>query len=298
MAIAIDPAEPGARQEPAALRFYVGWLALGLALVAGLGLVDHFTGPEIAFAFFYLIPVSLVAWNTSRALGVAISVASALVWLVADTTSGGTYSHWLIPYWNTTTRLGFFLVVTFLLCALREALRREQEMARTDHLTGALNARAFEEESKNEISRSARYGRPFSVAYLDVDNFKQVNDRLGHRTGDEVLRAVASTVRAHLRRSDRVARLGGDEFAILLPESGQASARGTIEKVLARLSDQATERGWPITFSVGVLTCLEPPGSVDEMIRLADEAMYRVKNHTKNDLAFVVLGGQPAVRDV
>lgn len=118
---------------------------------------------------------------------------------------------------------------------LEAALIKEQELARIDPLTHVSNRRAFYELAEIEIVRARRNGCPLSVAYMDVDNFKFVNDDLGHATGDLVLVTIASTLRSELRASDIVARLGGDEFAILLPETDAESAQAVLDKLRARL---------------------------------------------------------------
>jgi diguanylate cyclase (GGDEF)-like protein len=117
---------------------------------------------------------------------------------------------------------GMFLVVVVVLSSLRGAWEREKIHARTDSLTGVSNARAFFEVAAVELARARRYQRPFTIAYLDLDNFKQVNDRFGHEVGDDLLQIVARTLREGSRASDFVARMGGDEFVVLLETLGEA----------------------------------------------------------------------------
>ena len=193
-------------------------IVAGFSLIGAIGIVDFLSGYELAFSLFYVIPISLLTWYTSRSLGIVASLASALVWLGADITSGHPYSHPLIPIWNILIRLAFFVLFTVLLSAIRSAGERERELARMDYLTGAVNSRLFYEMAQMEIERLQRYGHPFTLAYIDLDNFKSVNDQFGHSMGDQVLRTVVTTARKHLRVTDVVARLGGDEFALLLPD--------------------------------------------------------------------------------
>lgn len=101
---------------------------LGLALVGLFGIIDYLTGPELAFSIFYLIPISLIAWLAGRQAGIALSIAGAVVWLIADLLAGGAYSHPLIPFWNTLVRFGFFLIVTYVLSVLRAARERQEEL--------------------------------------------------------------------------------------------------------------------------------------------------------------------------
>lgn len=266
----------------------VFWAIVGLALIAALGSIDYLTPPEIDLSLLYLIPVLLIAWFTNAQLGVAASVASAGTWLVDDVTSGRTYSSYWITGWNIATRLGFFLAASWSLSALRKTLQREQELARTDHMTGAINNRFFYDLAQMEINRSRRYKRPLTVVYIDLDNFKAVNDRFGHATGDEVLRVVVSRAKRHLRKTDLVARLGGDEFVFLLPETGQAAAQTAITKIHSILLAEMQRNGWPVTFSIGVLTCMDAPGTVEEMIQMADDLMYSVKSNWKNAIGYSI----------
>ena len=104
------------------------WLGFGFASMVGLAGVDYATGAELSFSLFYLIPISLIAWFVGRQAGIAASCAGAALWLVADVLSDQGYTHAAIPYWNALVRLGFFLVVTHILCALRAARRRQDEL--------------------------------------------------------------------------------------------------------------------------------------------------------------------------
>jgi len=182
--------------------------------------------------------------------------------------------------------------------ALREAhaqvnqvLEREKELARTDVLTGLANRRAFYEALQAERARAARYRRPITLACVDLDNFKKVNDTLGHAVGDELLARVADVLRKTLRLSDTVGRLGGDEFALLLPETDAPSAEALLEKLRSILRRSMEAKNWPVTFSIGAATFLETPPSMEHMIRTADELMYAVKKSGKNRISVVLIGG-------
>jgi diguanylate cyclase (GGDEF)-like protein/PAS domain S-box-containing protein len=165
--------------------------------------------------------------------------------------------------------------------ALRESLQR---MALTDELTGLDNRRAFLQESSRELTRARRSGTPFSLAILDVDHFKQVNDRFGHDTGDQVLRDIARVVRRALRESDFVARIGGEEFAILMPEVHADVARSRLEGVLSAIRGACAVGGDPVTASIGMVhsTALAPDASYEQLYQRADEALYRAKAEGRN----------------
>jgi diguanylate cyclase (GGDEF)-like protein/PAS domain S-box-containing protein len=174
---------------------------------------------------------------------------------------------------------------------LNQVLQREKELARTDTLTGLANRRAFYEAVQSERARSARYGRPVTLAYIDLDHFKRINDTLGHAVGDELLACVADALRSTLRASDIVGRLGGDEFAVLLPETNATAAEPLLRKLHEILTLAMVAKSWPVTFSLGAATFLDNPPPIEEMIRTADELMYTVKKSGKNRVALVLIGG-------
>lgn len=256
----------------------------GLFLVILLGVTDHMTGPDLSFLIFYLIPVFLVTWFVGRTAGVLISAISAVVWFSEDVLTRSTYAYPLIPYWNAAVKLAFFWVLTYLLTKLKEGLEREQALARRDELTGGANRRAFLESAGIELNRARRYRRPLTVAYLDIDDFKQVNDRLGHSAGDALLCSVVKTAQEHLRAIDLFARLGGDEFGLLLPETGYQAAQIVLRKIQKSLLIAVEKEGWPVTFSIGAVTWLSLPSTTDEVIRQADLLMYSVKSGGKNEI--------------
>jgi diguanylate cyclase (GGDEF)-like protein len=265
----------------------------GLLLVALLGVANYLSGPDVSFLIFYTAPVFFAAWYVGRGAGFLMCAASALSWLLA---ASGTFDHYaspLTPYWNVAVRLGFMLILAHIASAFKKSLDHEREMARTDFLTGAFNVRHFDELAAAEINRARRHGHPFTVAYMDVDDFKLVNDRQGHSAGDRLLRLVADTVRQNVRVVDAVARLGGDEFAVLMPETGADAAETVVRRVRRRLLEAVSAEGWPVTFSVGVVTWDSPPESVDEMLRAADRLMYAAKRHGKNAVRHKVSNVRP-----
>lgn len=264
-------------------------LLISCALIALVGFIDFRTGYELSFALLYLVPVALVAWYVNVKYGVVISFISAATWQTVNLMAGEVHLNLIAPYWNTTTRLGFFIVVTFLLSRLKIALEREKALSRTDYLTGVANNRSFYETAAMELNRSRRYRHPLTVAYLDLDNFKDVNDSFGHTVGDEALQVVAKTILRHTRATDVVARLGGDEFAVLLPETDYNAARGVISRIHEVLLSEMEKNRWSVTFSIGVLTYVSPPEEVDELIRVVDNLMYEVKKNGKNRIEYKVV---------
>lgn len=257
-------------------------ITVGLVMVGALGVFNFLSGPDVSFLIFYIAPVFLAAWFVGRGAGLWMCLASGLSWVVVAEFTTDHYSTRAVPYWNAAVGLGFMLIVTFALSAIKRAHEHEREMARTDYLTGSVNGRHFTELAAVEISRAERHVHPFSVAFMDIDDFKTVNDRYGHSAGDELLRAVAGVIRRGVRSIDVVARLGGDEFSILLPETDYDAAQTAVRRVRRDLLELVRANRWPVTFSIGVVTWDVPPASVDDMLRAADELMYSAKRNGKN----------------
>lgn len=165
-----------------------------------------------------------------------------------------------------------------------DAIRRQVV---TDHLTGLYNRRHFVNRAREEIERSLRYQHPLSLLMIDIDHFKHFNDRYGHATGDRVLQTVAGIFRRALRNVDLCARLGGEEFAILLPNTPAANARHVAERVRTTLSSyRYTGLGLPpednVTISIGVATCPLDATTLDDLLELADKALYTAKSRGRD----------------
>lgn len=249
-----------------------------------LGWLDLITG-DYSLIVLYLIPVSLTAWFVSKRSGLAFCLFAVIVRFIADEGyHDPTSSHSVLHYWNELIEFLFLLMMSLLFSALKKNLENEKELARRDPLTNTLNRRSFFDLAEHEINRSQRYGLPLTVAYIDIDNFKVVNDQLGHQTGDELLIAVVTTIRLHIRSSDVLARFGGDEFVVLLPDTPGDAGLMLLNKIHANLDQAMAGKEWPVSFSIGAATYCKVFPTVDELIRSADELMYVVKHGGKNRL--------------
>jgi diguanylate cyclase (GGDEF)-like protein len=259
---------------------------IGLLLVSVLASCHYLVGYEISFSVFYTMPIAMVAWYAGRRAAFIISIMSAAAWHLANRLAGETFSVPAIPYWNAATRLGFFLIISLLLTSLRQTLEREQALSRTDLLTGLNNRRAFLELARSEYLRAGREAKPLTLAYIDLDHFKSVNDGEGHEVGDQLLQCVAEVMRSKVRATDHLARLGGDEFALILVDADEDYARTAISRMQAALLSVMQAHDWPVTLSVGVLACPRLPENVEAMIGMADELMYEAKLGGKNRAVF------------
>lgn len=260
-------------------------LLVALALVLGIGFIDYVTGTELRVYPLYFIPVADTSWRLGRVAGIAAAAVSSIVWVTANLLAGLRDSTLAITMVNTCVQLIGFVVVAWLISAYRSALDAERRSARKDGLTGLPNNRAFYERAELEAARARRIASPLVVAYLDLDGFKVVNDRSGHRAGDAVLAAVGNVLLTRLRRTDAAARVGGDEFAVLLPDTAEEGARTVLDGLRAEIAAAMRALGHGVTVSIGaaVFPASDLPG-VDAMMAAADRLLYEAKRAGRDRL--------------
>jgi diguanylate cyclase (GGDEF)-like protein len=257
------------------------FLAILGALLGALVLMGDYltqTSYVLEFSPFYLVPVSFFSWFIGRRSGIAVAVMSATLSLFIRLG----HASGVIPYWNAVIWFALYFISTIMVVQLKRLYEHERHLSRIDPLTKIANRRALFESAAQAKSFSDRQNVPLSVAYIDVDGFKQVNDQHGHSTGDRVLALTAAGIKKALRPTDVVARTGGDEFTVLLPSTGREVADLVISRVRLELDRTMESGGWQVTFSIGIASFFPPLGSVPEMIRDADQAMYAAKRMGKN----------------
>lgn len=258
---------------------------LGLLIIA---VVDYVTGTEIHFFIFYALPIAYVSWFLGRRNGSLVVLLSALIfWWVNVYWSED--PRLLVIYWNLAVRILFFLLVSQGIGAINKAYEYLQQWAETDPLTGLKNRRIFFEQLDIAMARCRRAQQPLTLAYIDLDHFKQVNDQLGHGVGDELLVAVSTQMLASLRKSDLVARLGGDEFAVLLEGNTPEQSEQVLARLQAQLLQHMQQHQWPVTFSTGAVTVLQMPDTPEAMVHEADQLMYEVKRSGRGRLSTAVI---------
>jgi diguanylate cyclase (GGDEF)-like protein len=283
-------AADGHRSQDTAPKIWAFGVFAGL-LVA-VAITDHLIGTQYSLLFLYGVPVVWASWNLGTAAGLSLAVLGAVAWILADRNLDNP-----VAWWNATVRFGLLATLGYVVSlqrALRAALRRATRLARTDALTGVLNGRAFAVLAAREIDRMQRTRKPLSLAYLDLDDFKQINDSGGHLAGDTALRAVAKALTASVRRVDLVARMGGDEFAVLLPETSDAAAMEVLQRFRLHLAATSSAAALAVTASVGLVTWTRPPSSLDAMIRVADAQMYAAKSDGKNNIRSAAVSVGPS----
>ncbi len=259
-----------------------------VALIGVVYWINTRTAPEFRLGILYLIPVLLVAWHDGLVWGILFALGTTLLRYVTgiDQMPAGTP---LVA--RAVNEAGYLAVVSLAIAGLSQ-LRRTQaqleDIATRDSLTSVLNARAFTDELGQELGRNRRYGRPLALIYLDLDDFKRVNDAHGHATGDAVLRLVADAMRSAVRQSDLVGRLGGDEFAVLMPETDGTVAHAAATRLVTGI--RTVFRGTPsVTASIGVVSCAGTEAGSEELLRKADQAMYEAKRAGKDRVVQVAL---------
>ena len=272
--------------SPASRRRLIS-LGGALVLTALIYLANAVTPSTIKLGLLYLIPVLLVTWFEGVFWGAAVTLATAVLRLVIEIDQ--------VPQDTTSVavlnQLSFLAVAGIAIFGFRHIRRTQallEDLAIRDPLTLVYNARAFAERLGQELKRTRRYGRPLSVLYLDLDDFKRVNDSHGHQTGDAVLKLVADAIRRAVRQLDVVGRLGGDEFAVLMPETDGDLADAAAARLAKELRDAF--KGTPaVTASVGVVSCTRAEAGVDEVLRQADQAMYQAKRKGKDQAVKVAM---------
>lgn len=257
-------------------------ILLSISLIAVMGLIDYYIPPDVSVSIFYLFPIGIATWVAGKCVGFLISIVCSITWFIVNPTPGDYYSHFLVPYWNTIVNLAFFLFSNYLISELKFTLNNLEKLARTDALTGLINRMFFMELAKREIHKAIRHQESLTLAYIDIDDFKKINDQFGHHVGDNLLYLVADTAKSTLRKIDIIARIGGDEFAILLPRTSYESAEVVLHRVQRILLESMNKKGFSVTVSIGAITFNKPPNSVSEMIEKADNLMYFAKKQGKN----------------
>ena len=257
-------------------------IVFSFLLVLLIAFIDSITDIELSFSIFYLFPILLATWILGRNFGFIIALISALAWFTTEAAAKQFNISLFVLIWNTAVRFGYFMIVLGFLARLKKDLLLEKNLSRTDYLTGVANSKSFYEKVAIEKNRCQRNKTPLTIAYLDCDYFKVVNDVFGHKKGDIVLQLIASSIQNNIRMTDLVARIAGDEFMILLSETGKETAQMVIHRTQNQLLDIMKQNKLPVTFSIGVATFINSSDSIDEMVAKADNLMYSAKDGGRN----------------
>jgi diguanylate cyclase (GGDEF)-like protein len=269
------------------LRNEVVAITLGLSIIALGFLVDVTTGRDLSLSLVYVSGVAFMAWVGSFRVGLLGTVGAAAAVATDALTHADTVG---VAISNASTAFALLLAVSAIVDRLRRALVREANQARFDPLTGLANRRACEERATLELARLHRSAGALSVAYLDFDGLKQINDNRGHAAGDAALIHLAHSAQSELRPTDLLSRIGGDEFVLLLPDTDYDDATTVIRRIQRRLAE--SDGGEPASITVGLVTWRSAPQNMEQLFVEADALMYNAKRNRENGvhLASQIIG--------
>lgn len=260
-------------------------LVLVVAEIAIITLVDYaIVGTYYSLDVFYCLPVLQAARlgaihamrKTDTHIPTYIAVFTGIVWSLAEAM--------IMPDFPMSAFLlnAFSRSVTFTVIArIVTKLWIEREYGLRDVLTNLDNRAEFLQRFEIEQLRSVRSSKSYSVMFIDIDQFKNLNDKFGHSTGDEALKKVADVLRQNSRKIDILARVGGDEFALLLPETDKNSCDLIQERIKADADAEFQKHGWPISLSIGCVSETGGKRSIQDLLHDADQIMYAIKNAKK-----------------
>lgn len=249
-------------------------------------LLDYFTGTQASLMFLYLLIAGGAAWSFGERKGVVFALLIALCGAAVRHFQYQLHpEHAVAPVtelWNLFARVLTTGMVVILVSGMRTALRMERWRASTDGLTGVLNKASFHDRMAKRIARMRGTEAGFILCYMDLDGFKQVNDRHGHSAGDDILRIFANAAVDAIRENDLFARIGGDEFVALLSIPTVEEGDHVASLVHRRISALLAKTGLPVSCSMGALVAtadqLDP---LEAAVQLADSLMYEVKRTGK-----------------
>jgi diguanylate cyclase (GGDEF)-like protein len=255
-------------------------LITGIVAMAAIFIIDLLAPKDVRLHMLYVFPLAAIALHCERKSAIigalALSSTFQAVTFFFEGISGRSYAT------DALIALSTAVVMAALARATRQNHLVAVNLATSDWLTGLHNRRSFETVADLEIKRQQRYGGVFSLAVIDLDGFKRLNDSKGHHAGDSALQILADVLREHIRQSDTIARIGGDEFAILMPHTKTPDCSALCQQFCVKVADRMAAAQFEVTVSVGCKAFEQAPESVSHALRQADEAMYAAKAAGKN----------------
>jgi len=270
----------------------LGLLAKVLLSLAGLPALHWIcavSGPYSEPAILGCLYAGLAAWFLGRLPGYIASLGASLVitQIIPDQAPANAPLAGVI--WMVVSRPVMTMPAAHLVSQLKTVLDHEKKIARQDPLTGVNNRFAFEEKAARAVRRAKIRRQPLTIAFIDCDNFKEVNDRFGHDVGDELLKVIGQTLLKSVRPTDLVARIGGDEFAVVFSGAAGSAAHVAVRRIKQVLNEELLQRGFDVTLSIGVATFNSIPGGLKDLIRVADRLQYSAKKTGKNAIIYGVV---------
>ncbi|MGF1572318.1 MAG: GGDEF domain-containing protein [Sumerlaeia bacterium] len=254
-------------------------LSLGLILV--IGFIDYITGMDIRVFALYFIPISIMGWRSHERDSWFTSILCTLAWAFSKSVEINSSHDAFVWSWNISVMFLTFHLIGSLISRMRAYVEDLKMAASKDALTNLFNRREFIAKFSQELTLKHSRNKPMVLMFIDLDDFKDINDTLGHDAGDRVLVSLSRVLESSLRSSDVAGRLGGDEFAVLLNETNKASGEIVIRSILKKLETAGPDESPQIKCSIGAISFSEPPSNPLKALRAADQLMYQVKKTGK-----------------
>jgi len=264
-----------------------------LVLCLGVGWIDVATGREVKVLPLYLTITSFGAWRLGRAGAVSSAALALSTWAAVQWFQPGNPWSWAIWLGNIGTQGIALLFVGMLVATLADQLRVARAANRKDALTGLQNRHGLMGDVAIAIALCRRNGRAMALAFIDLDNFKQVNDQHGHKAGDQLLQCCASVIAHSCRSTDIAARLGGDEFVIAMPEVQPAEARIIVDRLRESFMARPEVAGTPVSMTIGAVVDPRAASAIEHLLARADALMYEAKRAGKDRVVVRALGETP-----
>jgi diguanylate cyclase (GGDEF)-like protein len=256
---------------------------VSIILVVVIFIIDLTSATVIRLHVLYIFPLVAISLHSNKISLVLSAVALATLFQLITFYVDG------IPFVSLVVDLLISFFSAAMAVILARAVRNKNfelaTLSTTDWLTGLNNRRNFETIGNFEIERQKRYGGMFSLAVIDLDGFKKLNDSMGHHVGDVALKLLSTILQEHSRQPDTFARLGGDEFAILMPNTSASDCESLCRALISRIASQMAAASFPITASIGYTSFEYAPESISAALKIADIAMYAAKSKGKNRVA-------------
>lgn len=247
--------------------------------------VAYYPGHEANLFSLNILPIMLASWRLGLGFGLTLSITASLLGISTEAAQNIGASLLLLST-TTITRIGSLSLLAYSGWKIQTLTELFLSSSLHDPLTHLFNRRGFFYQGELELERMARGHQTMSLVYLDIDNFKAINDTQGHDQGDKLLQYVSEFLQETIRKIDVLARLGGDEFAIILPSTNGKGALTLCRNIQEKLREIFSEKKIPISLSIGIATFkhTQKPLTFSKAIQYTDDLMYEVKNAHKDGL--------------
>ena len=246
--------------------------------------LEYWSGFKYEFTLLYIVAITALTWFGGRTAGIILAFLTSGLWYYVNFIYFSVEKMTGIVLWKTITLLMLALLTIYIILRLKESLENEKRLSRSDPLTGLPNRRHFEDIASVQYNWCKRKMASVSLAFIDIDNFKEVNDSMGHDEGDRLLVDISNSIKESVREVDLVARMGGDEFILFLPETDEFEAKRLLTRIQGEAKIIADANKWPISFSIGVVTDHLSHKNIESLIKKADSLMSEIKRSGKDGI--------------